>query len=593
MKYSDELSFSKHQVDLIRLGARLGNLIVIIPLVVLILSVLILSPSFSLLIAQESNYTNTDDIRNSKNYDTAKISNQSSATSIVAYNNDLGLIQEKRSINNLSFGPNSIRFENIAPSIEPTSVYLNLSGDYKNCCTVEEQIFEYDILNLQVILEELLGEEITVYVREILETESNHDKVSNNNNNYSSLSLAFSDGSFDDHNTSSSSLPPTTGKLLAFEQDNIILLDTMEKRIKILPAENIKLISLPSSALSEFAIRPSLVWKIHKDNQINSSIPSSASHDNVEALLSYLTRGINWNADYIAVLDKNESNLSIQGWITLDNQAGIAFRNFALKLVAGDVNLESPELYPSQYSYDEERAEMGLPAPSAAPAEEDQSTVSERQFFDYHLYSINGTIDEINDKQTKQIKLFDSENVKINKTYTYDISADTLGVEDNIPISISLSFNNTRDNTNNNNGLGIPLPSGIMRIYKQYDDQKGMNEDLIFIGEDSISHTPTNENITLNVGNAFDIVGQTSLVSESNPSDEINIKTYNVTLKNRSNQSATVLVNVGDLHDDWTILDNTVPFVRKDASTVQFPVPVQSNSQTSIVYRIQTITQVE
>jgi hypothetical protein len=543
--------------------------------------------------AQESNYTNTDDIRNSKNYDTAKISNQSSATSIVAYNNDLGLIQEKRSINNLSFGPNSIRFENIAPSIEPTSVYLNLSGDYKNCCTVEEQIFEYDILNLQVILEELLGEEITVYVREILETESNHDKVSNNNNNYSSLSLAFSDGSFDDHNTSSSSLPPTTGKLLAFEQDNIILLDTMEKRIKILPAENIKLISLPSSALSEFAIRPSLVWKIHKDNQINSSIPSSASHDNVEALLSYLTRGINWNADYIAVLDKNESNLSIQGWITLDNQAGIAFRNFALKLVAGDVNLESPELYPSQYSYDEERAEMGLPAPSAAPAEEDQSTVSERQFFDYHLYSINGTIDEINDKQTKQIKLFDSENVKINKTYTYDISADTLGVEDNIPISISLSFNNTRDNTNNNNGLGIPLPSGIMRIYKQYNDQKGMNEDLIFIGEDSISHTPTNENITLNVGNAFDIVGQTSLVSESNPSDEINIKTYNVTLKNRSNQSATVLVNVGDLHDDWTILDNTVPFVRKDASTVQFPVPVQSNSQTSIVYRIQTITQVE
>jgi hypothetical protein len=66
MKYSDELSFSKHQVDLIRLGARLENLIAIIPLVVLILSVLILSPSFSLLIAQESNYTNTDDIRNSK-----------------------------------------------------------------------------------------------------------------------------------------------------------------------------------------------------------------------------------------------------------------------------------------------------------------------------------------------------------------------------------------------------------------------------------------------------------------------------------------------------------------------------------------------
>jgi hypothetical protein len=599
MKYSDDLSITQLQVD--RIDARLGILIVIILLVALISS-LILSPSSSQLMAQENNHANIDGLRSSNNYDTARISNVSTATSIVAYNSDLGLIQEKRLINNLSSGLNSIIFENIAPSIEPTSVYLNFSGDYRNCCIVEEQIFEYDILNLQLILEKLLGEEITIYVGEILEIESDQDKVSGaNHNNYSSsLSLALSDASLDDHNTSSSSsssssspLSPITGKLLAFEENNIILLDTMEKQIKVLPAETIKLISLPTSALSEFVIKPSLVWKIRNDNQINSSMPTFASHDNVEALLSYLTRGINWNADYIAILDKDESNLSIQGWITLDNQAGIAFKNFALKLVAGDVNLESSELYPSQYRYDEDSAEMAVPAPSAAPAQEEQSTVSERQFFDYHLYSVNGTIDEINDKQTKQIKLFDSENVKINKTYTYDISADIFDVEDTIPISISISFNNTKDNNNNNNGLGIPLPSGIMRIYKQYDYQKEMNEDLIFIGEDSISHTPTNENITLNVGNAFDIVGETILVSETNPSDEINIKTYNVTLKNRSNQSATVLVNVGNLHDDWTILDNTVPFVRKDASTVQFPVPVQSNSQTSIVYRIQTISQVE
>lgn len=582
------MSFSKHQIDLIKIYPRLGILTAIIPSA-LFLSMLILLPVFSLLMAQESDYTNTYDLRSSTNNDTTRISNHSSATTIVAYNNDLGFIQEKRSINNLSPGLNSIRFENIAPSIEPTSAYLNFSDDYKNCCTVEEQIFEYDTLNLQAILEKLLGKEITVYVGNILETGSTQDNKSNsNNNNYASSSpLAFSDGLFDDNNTSPL-LPSITGKLLAFEQNNIIILDTTEKQIKILPAETIKFISSPSSILSEFVIKPSLIWKIHNDNQVNSSMSAAMSHDNVEALLSYLTRGINWNADYIGVLDKNESNLSIQGWITLDNQAGIDFRNFTLKLAAGDVNLESPELYPS-HEYDEESAEMTFPAPSGA--EENQPTVSERQFFDYHLYSVNGTIGEINDKQTKQIKLFDSENIEINKTYTYDISADILGVEDTIPISISLSFNNTKGN--DNHGLGIPLPGGIMRIYKQYDDQKEMNEHLIFIGEDSISHTPTNENITLNVGNAFDIVGQTSIVSESNPSNEINMKTYNVTLKNRSNQSATVLVNVGDLRDDWIILDNTVPFVRKDASTVQFSVPIRANSQDSIVYNIQTITQGE
>lgn len=546
---------------------------------------LILFPSFSLLMAQDSNYTNTYELHRSEDYDTTKISNQSSATTIVAYNNELGFIQEKRSINNLSPGLNLVRFEDIAASIEPTSVYLNFSDNYKNCCTVEEQIFEYDILNLQAILQKLVGKEITVYIGISLETESDQDNKSSNNN-YDSLSLAFSENSFD--NNTSPLLSPITGKLLAFEQNSIIILDTKEEQIKIIPAETIKLISSPSSILSEFVIKPSLVWKIQYDNEANTSM-SAASHNNIEAVLSYLTRGINWNADYIAVLDKNDSNLSIQGWITLDNQAGADFRNFTLKLIAGDVNLESVELYPSQNRYDEESARMALPTPSVA--EEDQPAVSERQFFDYHLYSVNGTVDEINDKQTKQLKLFESENIGIDKTYIYDISTDILGIEDTIPVSISLSFNNTKEN--DNHGLGIPLPDGIMRIYKQSDNQKEMNENLIFIGEDRINHIPINENITLNVGNAFDIVGQTSLVSESNPSDEINMKAYNVTLNNRSNQSATVLVNVGELHDDWTILDNTVPFVRKDASTVEFSIPIQANSQTSIAYSIQTIIQGE
>lgn len=581
-----EMSFSRPQVDFIKIDNRLGLSTAIIPSA-LFVSMLILFPSFSLLMAQDSNYTNTYDLHRSEDYDTTKISNQSSATTIVAYNNELGFIQEKRSINNLSLGLNLVRFENIAPSIEPTSAYLNFSDNYKNCCTVEEQIFEYDILNLQAILQKLVGKEITVYIGISLETESDQDnESSNNNNNYASLSLAFSENSFD--NNTSPLLSPITGKLLAFEQNNIIILDTKEEQIKIIPAETIKLISSPSSILSEFVIRPSLVWKIQYDNEVNTSM-STASHNNIEAVLSYLTRGINWNVDYIAVLDKNDSNLSIQGWITLDNQAGTDFRNFTLKLIAGDVNLESVELYPSQNKYDEESAGMALPTPSGA--EEDQPAVSERQFFDYHLYSVNGTIDEINDKQTKQLKLFESENIGIDKTYMYDISSDILGVEDTIPVSISLSFNNTKEN--DNHGLGIPLPDGIMRIYKQSDDQKEMNENLIFIGEDSINHTPINENITLNVGDAFDIVGQTSLVSESNPSDEINMKTYNVTLNNRSNQSATVLVNIGELHDDWTILDNTVPFVRKDASTVEFSIPIQANSQTSIVYSIQTIIQGE
>ena len=127
------MSFSKLQIDLIKIDPRLGILMASIPSAALFLSMSILLPSFSLLMAQESNYTNTYDLLSSTNYNTTKISNQSSAMTIVAYNNDLGFIQEKRLINNLSVGLNSVRFENIATSIEPTSAYLNFSDDYKNC----------------------------------------------------------------------------------------------------------------------------------------------------------------------------------------------------------------------------------------------------------------------------------------------------------------------------------------------------------------------------------------------------------------------------------------------------------------------------
>lgn len=187
------MSFSKPQIDFVKIGNWFGLSTAIIPSA-LFVSMLILFPSFSLLMAQDSNYTNTYDLHRSEGYDTTKISNQSSATTIVAYNNELGFIQEKRSISNLSLGINLVRFENIAPSIEPTSAYLNFSDNYKNCCTAEEQIFEYDILNLQAILQKLVGKEITVYIGNNLETESDQDnKSSNNNNNYASLSLAFSE----------------------------------------------------------------------------------------------------------------------------------------------------------------------------------------------------------------------------------------------------------------------------------------------------------------------------------------------------------------------------------------------------------------
>ena len=159
---------------------------------------------------------------------------------------------------------------------------------------------------------------------------------------------------------------------------------------------------------------------------------------------------------------------------------------------------------------------------------------------------------------------------------------------------MALSLNNTDDAHEKGaitSSLGIPLPAGIVRVYKQDASSIGSGQQqTIFIGEDNIDHVPRNENITLQIGNAFDIVGETTLVSESNPSKEVSISSYNVTLRNRGNESSpTILVNVNDLNEDWQILNSSIPFVKKDASSIQFSVTIPANSQRSFDYRIQTI----
>ena len=50
-------------------------------------------------------------------------------------------------------------------------------------------------------------------------------------------------------------------------------------------------------------------------------------------------------------------------------------------------------------------------------------------------------------------------------------------------------------------GLGMPMPAGVVRVYQA--DSKG---GLQFAGEDRIDHTPKDEDVTLKIGTAFDVV---------------------------------------------------------------------------------------
>jgi hypothetical protein len=53
--------------------------------------------------------------------------------------------------------------------------------------------------------------------------------------------------------------------------------------------------------------------------------------------LSYLTPGLAWKADYVALFDERAGKMDVQGWVTLSNSTGTTFTNASTLLVAGQV----------------------------------------------------------------------------------------------------------------------------------------------------------------------------------------------------------------------------------------------------------------
>ena len=72
--------------------------------------------------------------------------------------------------------------------------------------------------------------------------------------------------------------------------------------------------------------RPTLVW----------TVENRAGAASVEA--SYLAGKLAWNADYVLTVSRDDKTSDVNGWVTLTNGSGTAFRNAKLQLVAGDLN---------------------------------------------------------------------------------------------------------------------------------------------------------------------------------------------------------------------------------------------------------------
>ena len=289
--------------------------------------------------------------------------------------------------------------------------------------------------------------------------------------------------------------------------------------------------------------------------------------------LSYLTGGLSWQADYVAELSSDESRLNLLGWVTLTNISGTSYKNARLQLVAGDVHQVQPV-------FEKRMVREAADIASAAEA----PGVARESLLDYHLYTL-GRATDIRENQTKQVALLQADNIASNKEYLlkgqdyyYRNRTGDLGTR--IKVGVYLSFENTK--TEN---LGLPLPKGIVRVYKQ--DSTGSVQ---FVGEDRIDHTPENETVRLQLGNAFDITadrkqtdfkklagfGEYNYVFES---------AFRIELKNGKDEAVVVRV-VEPMPGDWEILSENQSHKKISAAEAEWFIPVPAKGSAELLYRV-------
>ena len=78
--------------------------------------------------------------------------------SLTVYNQNFGLVRDLRKIK-LADGINHVRFADVAGRIDPTSVSFQ-SLTAPNAVVVQEQNYQYDLLNRETILSKSVGQEL-------------------------------------------------------------------------------------------------------------------------------------------------------------------------------------------------------------------------------------------------------------------------------------------------------------------------------------------------------------------------------------------------------------------------------------------------
>src|SRR5437773_7367983 len=443
--------------------------------------------------------------------------NDQTELNVTVYNSNIALVRDVRQLT-LPNGAFRLKFMDIAATVNPATVHFRSLNDPEKLGVIEQN-YEYDLLEPAKLLHKYVGKEVTL-VRSYQE---------NNSTKREEIKATL--------------LSDNNGPVWKIGNDIVTGMFAESYRFPEVPAN--------------LYDRPTLVM---------SPENSGPRKQQIEA--SYLANNLSWNSDYVLTVARDDKNADLDGWVTVVNNSGTAFRNAHLQLVAGELNRVPTE--------SRIRAmDMAIRAPAKAKEQFQQEAFSE-----YHLYSL-GRKTSVEDKETKQISLLQGSGVPVEKIFMvngqsyYYRNPQNPGAPLKDPVMVYYKFKNEEKA-----GLGTPLPAGNARVYQK--DSKG---GILFAGEDRIDHTPKDEFVNIHIGNAFDVVAEHKQTDYKRIDTHTWEMEFEITVRNHKDAPVTVQVNE-PIGGDWEMLSSTYKYTKTAAFAAQFIVPVAKDGKSVLKYRI-------
>jgi len=427
---------------------------------------------------------------------------------ITIYADNQALVQDVRSVT-FTGDKQRIEFKNVSAQIRPETASLVATD-----MGIFEQNFDYDLLSPSKIMENAVGQTITL-VR-----------------------------------TNPATGAETREQAIVLAANGGVVLQ-IGNRIEVLRDDG-----LPVRVIFDH-IPPNM----RADPTLSVTVQAKAGTR--EAALRYLTPGLGWRADYVALYDEGKGTIDVQGWVTLTNNSGTTYNNARTVLVAG-----SPHMLNQGYNQNYGRG--GYQQSDDTMVEAGTESGTRERLGDYYLYPL-GDRTTIANLQTKQVSFLDvhgapaqhGDQLRLGWLQTSEtpISAATM-----------YSFSNSAQG-----GLGDQLPAGVVRFYLK--DARGQAQ---FIGEHAIGHTPMGSKLAISTGDAFDVKVKPVVEARIKVNDRRWKTQMSYTVTNALPKPVTVLIIQGGLWGDTKIADESLKSERRDADSVAWNVTVPANGKTVV-----------